>query len=444
MGLPSYNLPPYFAEGESTTRSLAENSAAGTKVGLPVTASDLEGKALSYIAPDGVAFALDADTGQLSTVDGVTYDYETKASHQFSVIVMETETAEGHLSDISVTVSLTDVDESQGTSPQQQQSEQVNQAPNFDANIVTTLEVAENSPAGTNVGAAIAATNPDEGDTLAYSLSGTDAASFEIGSTTGQITTKTGVTYDYEDKSAYSLAVDVSDGNGGQVSTPVTVNLTDVNETPSFTEGATATREVAENSAAGTNVGAAITATDPDRGNTLTYSLSGTDAASFEIGSSTGQITTKTGVTYDYETKTSYSLTVEVSDGNGGTASIAVTVDLADVKETPAQEPEPANQDPFVTDGTSTTREVVENSAAGTNVGEAVTATDPDDGDTLTYSLSGTDAASFEVGSATGQITTKTGVTYDYESKQSYSVTVEVSDGNGQHRRNHQPDRCPG
>ena len=111
-----------------------------------------------------------------------------------------------------------------------QQSEPTNQAPSFDANTVTTLAVAENSPAGTGVGAPITATDPDEGDTLTYSLSGTDAASFEIGSSTGQITTKTGVTYDYEAKQSYSLTVGVSDGNGGTPSIGVTINLTDVAE----------------------------------------------------------------------------------------------------------------------------------------------------------------------------------------------------------------------
>ena len=59
---------------------------------------------------------------------------------------------------------------------------------------------------------------------------------------------------------------------------PVTINVTDVGETPEFDEGDTATRTIAENTAAGSNVGAAVTATDQD-GDTLTYSLSGTDAS---------------------------------------------------------------------------------------------------------------------------------------------------------------------
>ena len=90
-----------------------------------------------------------------------------------------------------------------------------------------------------------------------------------------------------------------------------------------------------------------ITATDPDgvaKFNTLTYSLTGTDASKFNIGSSTGQITVKTGNIPDYEAKTSYSVTVNVTDGKNasGTAdttaddTIAVTINVTDENEPPA------------------------------------------------------------------------------------------------------------
>ncbi len=301
-----------------------------------------------------------------------------------------------------------------GNAPQESKTEPANTAPSFVSGVVTALKVDENSAAGTNVGSAITATDPDEGDTVTYSLTGTDAASFEIGSSTGQITTKTGVTYDYETKSSYSFAVDASDGKLSD-SIDVTVSLNNVNEAPEFAE-ASATRKVAEHSAAGTNVGDPITATDPDANATLTYSLTGTDAASFDIGSSTGQITAKTGVNYDFEAKSSYSLTVNVSDGKLRD-SIDVTVNLTDVNEAPE----------FAE--ASATRKVAEHSAAGTNVGDPITATDPDANATLIYSLTGTDAASFDIGSSTGQITTKTGVNYDFETKSSYSLTVTASDG---------------
>ena len=61
---------------------------------------------------------------------------------------------------------------------------------------------------------------------------------------------------------------------------------------------------------------------------------------------------------------------------------------------------------------------------------DPVEAEDSDDtGDDLTYGLSGTDAASFGIDTATGQLKTKEGVTYNHEVKDTYSVKVTVSDG---------------
>ena len=83
------------------------------------------------------------------------------------------------------------------------------------------------------------------------------------------------------------------------------------------------------------------------------------------------------------------------------------------------------NAAPTFDDGSNTSRSVEENSLAGTNVGEPVTATDRE-GDTLTYSLSGSDSFSID---ANGQITVASGANLDYETKSIYRVTVEVHDG---------------
>ena len=95
------------------------------------------------------------------------------------------------------------------------------------------------------------------------------------------------------------------------------------NEDPSFSSPTT-TRSVPENSAAGTNVGAAVSTTDSD-GDALHYTLSGTNASSFTIDDSNGQIKTKSGVTYDFEVTSSYSVTVHVRDNRdaaGNTDSV--------------------------------------------------------------------------------------------------------------------------
>ena len=99
-------------------------------------------------------------------------------------------------------------------------------------------------------------------------------------------------------------------------------------------------RVVPENSPPDTNVGDPVTATDADD-DTLTYTLEGTDAASFAIVSTSGQIQTKAGVAYDHEAQSQYSVTVKADDGNGGTDTIAVTVNITDVNEPPSAPAEP-------------------------------------------------------------------------------------------------------
>ena len=113
-----------------------------------------------------------------------------------------------------------------------------------------------------------------------------------------------------------------------------------MNNAPVF-DPATAEREVPENSGAGTNVGDPIPeATDADSGDTLTYSLEGTDARSFAFNTSTRQITTKENVTYNYEAKSSYSVRVKASDGTDS-ATLAVTIRLTDVLEQSARPAKP-------------------------------------------------------------------------------------------------------
>ena len=112
------------------------------------------------------------------------------------------------------------------------------------------------------------------------------------------------------------------------------------NNAPVF-DDPTAEREVAENSAADTEVGGAIPAAkDADTGDTLEYSLEGTDAGSFTFDASTRQITTRDGVTYNYEAKSSYSVRVKASDGTDS-ATLAVTIRLTDVLEQSARPAQP-------------------------------------------------------------------------------------------------------
>ena len=207
-----------------------------------------------------------------------------------------------------------------------------------------TRNVAENTPSNQNIGSPVAATDSDSGDTLTYSLGGTDATSFGVETSTGQLKTKAPL--DHETKASYSLTVSVHDGKNRagspdtavDATVTVTIIVTDMNEPPALLDTETGVRQIAENTVAGVNIGGRVAATDQD-GDSLTYSLAGTDATSFEFDASNGQLKTKAPL--DHETTASYTVTISVrdsraADGTSDTATddtITVTVSVIDLAE---------------------------------------------------------------------------------------------------------------
>ena len=142
-----------------------------------------------------------------------------------------------------------------------------------------------------------------------------------------------------------TFTVTLSNPANATLGTPhvATVTIVDdeiaANVAPTFNEGDSTTRSVAENTAPRTNIGTAIAATDADSGDTLRYTLDGTDFKSFSIHTETGQLLTLAPL--DFETKSSYAVTVSVSDGNGGTDSIDVTINVTDETAPPPPPPAP-------------------------------------------------------------------------------------------------------
>ena len=124
-------------------------------------------------------------------------------------------------------------------------------------------------------------------------------------------------------------------GNGNTADSPPAFTDTPTGNTvPTFSVAAL-TRSVAENAAPGTGVGAPIPAATDADGDALSYRMLGVDASSFDFNPTNLQISTRADIDYDFETRNSYSVQIEASDGNGGTAAVAVTIQLTDVDEPP-------------------------------------------------------------------------------------------------------------
>ena len=126
----------------------------------------------------------------------------------------------------------------------------------------------------------------------------------------------------------------------------VTINVNDVNEAPAFPDGAPSL-DVNENAEADVAFGDPVTATDPDNGATLTYSLSGADA-SFAIIESSGQLKTKGPLNYE-GSQNVYDVIVTASDGSL-TDSVDVSIAVNDVEEPPGA-PDAPTVEAAATDG---------------------------------------------------------------------------------------------
>ena len=115
------------------------------------------------------------------------------------------------------------------------------------------------------------------------------------------------------------------------------------NADPVFMDGASTMRDLDETIgdaavATASNIGTAVAATDADT-DTLTYSIAGADTGKFGFITTSGQLRTKVGEKYDHEADSSYSVTLTVTDGNGGSDSIDVTLNVADQDEPPLRPP---------------------------------------------------------------------------------------------------------
>ena len=127
--------------------------------------------------------------------------------------------------------------------------------------------------------------------------------------------------------SSYTIRLRVTDNTGAasEIATTI-VNVTNATPlTPVDTD--TAPNEILENSASGT-VGITAFATDPGSSDTVTYSLSDDAGGRFTIDPTTGVVTVANGALLDYEAATSHTITVEASDGQGGSSTQSFTINL--------------------------------------------------------------------------------------------------------------------
>ena len=135
------------------------------------------------------------------------------------------------------------------------------------------------------------------------------------------------ISLDYSTTYSLTIKSSIEDFTGSHLGTTDTIiGFTTQSEpdtsSPVFTSSATV--NVSENQTS------ALTVKATDSSN-ITYSISGTNASSFDINSSTGVVTFKSAP--DYETKSSYSIVVTAKDSLNNSSSQNVTINITNVDE---------------------------------------------------------------------------------------------------------------
>ncbi len=386
--------PPVFSVSR-TVFNVAENSAQGTPV-VTYTAIDPNGGSPTYFlsGADAGYFSIDSTTGAITAKGDL--DYESKPSYSVAVGAV---TDRGGVKRQAITINLYDLVERFA----------------FYDGPSKTIDIREDFGWYRDISASPKASHP-EGKSLTYTVGGTDAGKFGISSSSGLLHLTARL--DYETSTSHSIIVTATDGLLTS-SINVTIQVTDVNEPPSFTSNSFAFT-VQEGAAADTVIGR-LTATDPDAGNTVTYHIMQYEALRrFKIDGD--QIKAKADV-WSKQIRSSYTFTVTVQDAAG--LSDAATVEIS-VTALPV----PQNTAPqFLLE--SATFEIVEGQwLYGSRVGYPLYATDAE-GDSLTYALIGADWADFTFNYTTpGEgVALATYSALDYEAKNSYSVAFTVNDG---------------
>ena len=213
----------------------------------------------------------------------------------------------------------------------------LNKAPSALTLANTVSSLAENSSTASPIKVADIVITDDASGSNTISLSGADAASFEVSG--NALFLKAGTALNFEAKASYAVTVSASDPSLPG-STPVTaafsLTVSDLNEAPSALTLANTVSSLAENTSTASPIKVADIVITDDASGSNTISLSGADAASFEV--SGNALFLKAGTALNFEAKASYAVTVSASDpslSGSSPVSAAFNLSISDVNEVP-------------------------------------------------------------------------------------------------------------
>ncbi|GAA4451173.1 DUF4347 domain-containing protein [Novipirellula rosea] len=386
--------------------SLAEDADTGSSIKISdiVIADDGNGtNVLSLVGDDAAMFEI-VGGNELHLKAGVTLDFETNPSLDVTIRVDDAQIGVTFEDSDSLAIAITNV----------------NEAPTITLTpVVTTIAEDTDTSSGSIKVADISITDDGTG-TNDLSLSGDDAAMFEIVGG-NELHLKAGATLDFETNPSLDVTVRVDDTDLGATfedSDSHAISITNVNEAPTVTLTPVVTTMGENTDTSSGSIKVADIAITDDGTGTNDLSLSGDDAAMFEIVGG-NELHLKAGATLDFETNPSLDVTVRVDDADLGVTfedSDSHAISITNINEAPT-----VTLTPVVT----TLGENADTSSGSIKVAD-IAITDDGTG-TNDLSLSGDDAAMFEIVGG-NELHLKAGATLDFETNPSLDVTVRVDD----------------
>jgi hypothetical protein len=408
-----FDVTPVVDSG-AAPNEIAETASAGDPVGVTGVATDADSTdsnvTYSLTENPNDAFAIDAETGEVTVADPSGLDFESAQSMQIEV----TATSEdGSTSSQTFDIAVTDSNE-------------------FDVSAVTDSDVAadsvsESASAGDSVGVTAFAADADgSNDGVTYSLSENPNDAFAIDADTGEVTVADPSGLDFESAQSMQIEVTATSEDGSSSTQSFDIAVTDSNEfdVSAVSDGDAAANSVAENAEAGDSVGVTAFASDNDgSSNGVTYSLSENPNDAFAIDSETGEVTVADPSGLDFESAQSMQIEVTATSEDGSTSSQTFDIAVTDNNEFDVS---------AVSDGDAGADTVSEGAAAGDSVGVTAFASD-DDGSSngVTYSLSENPNDAFAIDAETGEVTVADPNALDFESAQSMQIEVTATSEDG-------------
>ena len=352
---------------------------------------------VSYWLTGSQLFEINEGTGEITLV--MSLDYEDSTEHTVTVVATDT----GDLSSPGHDIVFNVINKNDNS-------------PIFTMDQYTA-SVAEGSSTGTPV-ITVQADDADAGTLgeVSYSItSGNSNDNFAIDGTSGEITVNGDI--DREVINEYTLTIRAQDGGSPARSdrSIVVITINDVNDNSPIFQRSSYTITVRED----INVPAdllTLVATDADeagnQNSAITYSIqTGNTGSVFNLATNTGVLSVTNSL--DFESTPSYSLGVVATDGGSRTGNAVVTVTIIDVNdEAPTLS---ADQTVSLQEDTSTPSVIANFSASG------------EMGEVLQFQLSGSQNGEFVIHATNGEVSLVQSL--DYESRQEFSLTVSVTDG---------------